>query len=466
MNPHLATVVYVIGIAGLFVLDRDPRARTSRALWIPVFWLLINGSRPVSLWFHTGPLVVTSDQYLEGSPLDAAVYGILLVAGLAVLASRSNRVAVLLRTNLPILLFLSYCAISVFWSNYPFVAFKRWNKAVGDFVMVLIVVTDRDPLSAMKRLFTRVAFVLVPFSVLLIKYYPDLGRSYTPWTWQPMYSGVTTFKNLLGMTCLVCGLGSLWCFLTAYREPKTPQRRGHLIAHGALLVMVLWLFWITNSKTSSTCFLMATGVMILLSERWFRRRPVLVHGIVATLVGLSLCALFLDSAGFLVHSLGRDSTLTGRTEIWKAVLSVAQNPLLGSGFESFWLGKRLQAVEQLTLQNLQEAHNGYLEVYLNLGWMGVGLLALLIVTGYRSVLAVLRRDQQMGMIRMAFVVVGLTYSLTEAGFRMMCLVWIAFLLAIVEVPRSRPRKKATEPLPRSTEVSPAPAALPAQEEYV
>jgi O-antigen ligase len=108
--------------------------------------------------------------------------------------------------------------------------------------------------------------------------------------------------------------------------------------------------------------------------------------------------------------------------------------LVGTGFESFWLGDRLQRVWDLTAQGIQEAHNGYLEVYLNLGWVGITLLAALIVAGYRNVLAVFRRDPDAGRIRLAFLVVGVIYSLTEAGFRMMAPVWTFFLLATIAVP--------------------------------
>ena len=48
-----------------------------------------------------------------------------------------------------------------------------------------------------------------------------------------------------------------------------------------------------------------------------------------------------------------------------------ENPLLGAGFENFWVGER-----QVTLGGLggNQAHNGYLEIYLNLGWVGILLL--------------------------------------------------------------------------------------------
>ena len=50
---------------------------------------------------------------------------------------------------------------------------------MGDLAMVLVVLTDPDPKLAFKRLLTRAGFLLVPLSVLLIKYYPELGKDIT-----------------------------------------------------------------------------------------------------------------------------------------------------------------------------------------------------------------------------------------------------------------------------------------------
>src|ERR1035437_3510363 len=139
MSSQIATIVYVVGILGLFLLDRDRKARTSKALWIPVAWLLIIGSRPVSQWLQVGPTIDSLDRNIEGSPIDAAVFSILLAAGCVVLVRRRRKVGTILHANLPILLFFSYCALSTLWSDYTFVAFKRWIKAVGDVVMVLVI---------------------------------------------------------------------------------------------------------------------------------------------------------------------------------------------------------------------------------------------------------------------------------------------------------------------------------------
>jgi exopolysaccharide production protein ExoQ len=439
MTPQLATLIYIAGIAALFFLDRDKGARVSGWLWIPLLWLLIVGSRPVSTWFQAGPTIAQSDQNLDGSPADAAVFGVLVLAGIVVLVSRSRKVKSFLRANWPILLFFAYCAISIAWSDYSFIAFKRWIKAIGDVIMVLIVLTDPDPAIATKRFFSRASFLLLPISMLLIKYYPTLGRTYNQWTWTPMYTGVTTFKNLLGMTALVCGLGSLWSFMGAYLDKQLPHRFRHMIAHGAMVVMAIWLIHTADSMTSLACLLMAGALLWIPLQKRHRTRSIVAQCLIWGAISLSIFNLFIGS-GTILQSLGRDPTLTGRTDIWKAVLAMHTNPVIGTGYESFWMGSRLQQVDQMTEKGIQEAHDGYLEVYLNLGYAGIALLAGIIILGYRNAFALFKRDPQAGRLRLAFFTAGVIYSFTEAGFRMLTPIWVGFLLAATCIPIEKVRR--------------------------
>jgi exopolysaccharide production protein ExoQ len=313
MSPGTATVVVVLGIVGLFVLDRDARSRTSKALWIPVCWMLIAGSRTVSQWLGLAPTFESAGDILEGSPLDRNVFTWLIVAGLVVVVRRRREIVALLRRNWPIVLFFLYCAASIGWSDYSDVALKRWTKAVGDLVMVLIVLTDVDRVTAVKRFLARIAFPLMPLSILLIKYYPELGRGYDRWEGRAQYTGVTTDKNMLGMICLVSGLGAVWRLGEAFRGREDTRRSGSLMAQGALLVMVLWLFWIANSMTSLACFLLASIVMMATNLSALARRRALLHGLVLATLCVPLIVLFMDVGGQLVGMIGRDATLTGRT---------------------------------------------------------------------------------------------------------------------------------------------------------
>jgi O-antigen ligase len=336
--------------------------------------------------------------------------------------------------NGPLLLFFFFAGISVLWSDFPAVAFKRWIKALGNLVMVLVVLTDLNRSAAVKRLLARVAFLLIPVSVLFIKYYPELGRGYHRWTWEPMYHGVATTKNGLGVICLVFGLGSVWRVLEAFHNGERPRITGPLIAHGVVLAMALWLFWKADSVTSLNCFLIGGGLIAFMSRPGLARKQAVVHLLVGAVVFFTLSVLFLGVGTGLLDAMGRDTTLTGRTELWAHILQIKVNPWFGVGFESFWLGDRAKHFWELYDWRPNQAHNGYLEVFLNLGSIGVVLLSFAMAWGYRNVVGSLRRDPELGRLRLAFFVVAVLYNLTEAAFKVMHPVWITFLLAITLVP--------------------------------
>jgi len=434
MPPQLASIIFAIGIAGLFFFDRDKKVRVSKALWIPTLWLFFCLSRAASQWLGMSPPADMASVYLEGSPIDRALFIGLEVAALIAVIGRGRRVGSILLQNWPICLFFSYAALSITWSDYPFVTLKHWIKGIGDVLMILIVLTEQNVPDAIKRLFTRLGFVLVPLSVLFIKYYLQLGRVLNlSWEMEPV--GVATQKNGLGELCDFLGLALLWRLRSAYNDREDPNRKRRLLALGAVLAMVIWLLWTCNSMTSICALSMASIILLLLTRPAFRRRPALVHFLIVALLSCTVYALFFESSGSLITGLGRNPTLTGRTDIWHAALTVPNNRLVGAGYESFWLGTRLQEMwKAIPGLRVNEAHNGYIEIVITLGWIGAILLGILIATGYRNVIVAYRGNPDIASLRMAFLFAAVTNALTEAAFRMMGPPWIALLLATIAVP--------------------------------
>jgi O-antigen ligase len=192
--------------------------------------------------------------------------------------------------------------------------------------------------------------------------------------------------------------------------------------------MVLYTFNLANSATSLVCFGVGTMVMAALGLELFNKRPRAVHVLVVVAVSVCLFALF-DGSSLLVSSLGRDTTLTGRTGLWAQLVSMNSAPLLGTGFETFWLGPRAEAIWRIYWWHPNQAHNGYLEILLNLGGVGVLLLGVQVVGGYINVTRSLRDGQAFGRFRLALLMAALLLNVTEAAFKVMHPVWIAFLIA-------------------------------------
>jgi len=432
----------------LFRLNREEKIRTSAALWIPTLWIFIGATRNLSVWFSFSS-GGSGERYTEGNPLDQVAAAAMLAIGLIVLLKRSQRVTELLRANLPVVLFFVYCGISILWSDFPDVSFKRWLRAIGDIVMVLIVLSDVNWLTALRRVLARVGFISLPLSILFIRYFPELGRAYSKGG-ASSWSGVATGKNGLGMICLVFGLASLARFLEVYRGEKGRERTRPLLAQTAILGMTVYLLLKANSATSFACFFMCAVPMILISFFSFARKPIILHLMVTGIVGVAFCALFLNIGTGMVQDLGRDSTLTGRTDIWRSAFLQVQNPLLGSGYESFWIGPRLEAVQRLINQYLNQAHNGYIEIYLNLGWIGVVLLAVMIFAGYGRVVGAVRSMTPTAALGLPFFIANVAYNFTEAAFKMMHPLWICFFL----VSMIKPESSAPEILPTSNSLTP------------
>jgi O-antigen ligase len=435
MQPTIASLICGIGIAGLFYLDRGEKTRVSKALVIPAVWMFLNTTHPLSFWVGMSPPgSYTTEAYVEGNPFDRNVALVLQFAALIVLCGKSGKVEAILRKNRLILVYFSFCLVSVLWSDFPFVTFKRWIKAIGDVQMVLVILAELDPFAALTRILTRMGFFLFPLSILFIRFYPQIGRRPTnSWTQEPV--GVTQQKNELGIMCMIYGIFFLWMLLSVYRERKRPGRWRHMLAYGTIIAISAYLLNQCNSTTSIVGFASSAGVLWLASRRPVR--PALVQFAVLAVLGLSVIALFFDPGGGLVQSLGKDPGLTGRKDIWALVLGLHTNPLIGTGFETFWLGSRLEfMLHALVNLPINEAHNGWIEVYLNLGWAGLCFIALLVVTGYKRIISHIRQDPEKGCLFLGFLLCALFYSFSEAGFRFGTVSWFFLLLVIISPPQA------------------------------
>jgi len=264
MPPILAFALTVVFIVFLFRRDFREKPNVTSALWIPILWFLIIGSRTITAWLNI--YGVSVDGSLEdGSPADATVYCAIIVAGICVLKRRRINLGEILRNNRLLAVFLIYCFVSILWSDFPLVSFKRWIKILGHPIMALIIFTEPDPEEALIRLMKRCAYVLIPVSILFIKYFPQWGRGYEQWTGESHDTGITTNKNDLGCDCLIFGFFFFWCFLKTWNQEKSPARRNELLLCGGFLIMTLWLLKAAQSSTSLVSLGIAIAMVLFLA---------------------------------------------------------------------------------------------------------------------------------------------------------------------------------------------------------
>jgi O-antigen ligase len=304
--------------------------------------------------------------------------------------------------------------------------------------VILVVLSDPRPLEAVRTVLRRGAYLSIPLSVVLIKYYPALGKTFSAWGGQE-YTGVSTSKNMLGLLCLASGIFFFWDTITRWHERSETRVRRIILVNVVFIGMTLWLLNVSASSTSTVCLAIGCLVIAAAHSRSGRRHPNWVKALAPASFFLYLIlALGFGMGAQLSQAVGRSPSMSDRTRIWQVLLSVPINPVLGTGYQSFWLGSRVQWIwARLTGDNVLEAHNGYLQTYLDLGLIGLFLVCAFLVATYRKVCMRLNPLTPLGSLSLGLWTLLLFYNVTEAAFGGGVL-WITLLMGSLTVPR-RPK---------------------------
>jgi exopolysaccharide production protein ExoQ len=438
MTQRIALVLFIGFVGWLFARDLRRRAGVSKASWLVLLWVVIFASRPVSTWLSYGGGTGTVDAYLEGNPLERSIFLVLIFLGAAILLKRRIALGALLRQNVWLSVFFVYCLVSVVWSDYPFVAFKRWFKDFGNVVIVLVLLTEKNPIEAINAVFVRCAYLLVPLSMLFIRYFPEFGRMYGGYSGNDlMYVGVATHKNTLGAMLLTACAFLVWDLIRHRTDESRQGGRFDWIDSALILCIASWLLIIADSATALLCTLLAVALLLATSLGPIRRklRFVEVYVIAGAALWLVLDGMF-NLTELVVLSVGRDMSLTSRTGAWDMLIAQQDNVLLGAGFKSFWAGDRMARLWQNPdLPRIVQAHSGYVETYLNGGALGIVFLSTMLLAGFAKIKRHLVTGTDFSRLRFTFFVITLFYNYSEASFNQLSLLWFVTLLVIIEGPQ-------------------------------
>ena len=431
MLPQLALFLCVCLIAWLLGSDLRQRYATSRALWIPGAWLAINGSRPVSYWFGQGG---DSNAAVDGILINTIIFGVLIFAAVFTLMRRDFNLSTFIQNNKALCLIYLFFALSAAWSPLGLTSLKRVVKDFGSVLMVLVLLTEYDPVSAIRAVFVRVSFLIFPLSVVSIKYFPDYGRMYSK-GWEYMFTGVATHKNSLGEIVMVLLIMIVVDITHLFQEPAAKSLKWLLRIRYALLAMGAWLLIVCDSKTSLLCTVV--GLSLLWIGRCVARMPSPAHAVSACLGTLALILgieFMFNISHTVVSALGRETTLSGREEIWKMIKEQDINPVTGTGYLAFWDSPAARSYREEGNNSIVSTHNGYLEVYVDGGIIGVVLLGFLLLSAGGFIFRELCSGTLFGGARFALFLVILIHNWTESSFFRGGPVWFALVLIMVNQP--------------------------------
>lgn len=387
----------------------------SGALWVPTIWMFSIATKSLAIWFGAGVEDIES-----GSPSDRIFISGLLCLGLLILTRRKLNWRAVIRQNTWLILLIAYMLISILWSDIPFISLKRWVRELTAVIMALIVLTEPAPRQAMESLFRRTVYILIPFSILLIKYFPQYGIQFNRWSGEEMWIGVTLQKNGLGRLCLISAFFLVWTLFRRWKARDIYTNKFQTAAELFLLMLTLWLL-----KGPSTWAASASGFVALIiglaafaGLLWLKKHRLYLHpntliAITGIIMAVGIITPFSQgsSVADLVSLVGRDETLTGRTDIWAELVPIVErNPVLGCGFGGFWTSRT--TAEAI----VNEAHNGYLEVLLQLGFIGLLITSMFLLSFGRSTARALAYDYDWASLCICFLLMAAVHNISETSF--------------------------------------------------
>lgn len=453
----LAAAISLVGV----VFNSRTTTKATAATWIPFLWMLHATSKSLAYWLgggiNAGAIVVISDQdYAAGSPLDRSFLIVLMLAAAFILVVRRFDFATLRRRNKWVVVLFAYMAVSILWSRFPEISFKRLFRTVGDLVVMCVFLTEPEPFTSFKKTLRDLAYVAVPVSIVLIKYYRPIGVAYNYEGLLEMWVGVTTHKNELGQ---LAGIGAI-ALIHDILDFSARHRR---LLNITFLLGCLWLIAGSSTATSKTSVVMFVFAlcMLLLSRagggRTSRGRGLyylsFATAFVPALLLLSIGARLMNS---VVVMLGRDATLTGRTDLWNVLMGIAgESRLLGRGYGSFWIGDIGNDLWSIFGWLPTQGHNGYLDIYLELGLVGAALLGAGVLAIFRSLRTQLAVTYDDCILRLVFLAMVFLNNASESSLlRGNVFLWTVFLGVVMQYPMGCSREKG---IPLS---SPARSSLP------
>jgi exopolysaccharide production protein ExoQ len=324
--------------------------------------------------------------------------------------------------NRMLLVLLLYAGVSMLWSIDSGATFRRSLHLV-----IFLVVSVAACLIAwhprrFQETLRPVITILLIGSLIFGLLRPDLAST------EPNYllgehgrhwRGLTGHKNEFGA---LAGFGVLlWFHGWLSKEVKLGPALFGVAVSATCLVL-------SGSSTSVLSTIFTIGFLLITQvappQALRRYMPVLVvlFASVVLLYGLAVLKI-VPGLDVLITSItsatGKESTFTGRTPIWELVKAhIALSPTLGTGYGAYWTGDIPGTASAIVKQKLyfypDEAHEGYLDIINDLGYVGLAILVGFCAVYLALALRLLRIDRTQAVLFMGLLLYELLHNLSES----------------------------------------------------
>ena len=375
------------------------------------------------------PRLVAAGQSADGSPilrlLWLPVYGIVFLA-----LVWKWKAAMLTAIRMPFLIALTaIAAFSFLWSIDPGVSQRR-GIAIAMTTGAGLFMAARYDWKTILRVLGAVWITVAVLGFLTALVNPSFGVMYDihVGAWKGLYYEKNQMGGHMARAAFLCG----FLFLM---DRKARRLWGFGIAICSLMVLL------STSKTSLLALMLGFGILFIAA--WMKRG--VRTGLTTAWLGVIVAGVFTGVMVFapeiIFTALGRDPSLTGRTDIWGALIDkIDERPMLGYGYGVFWAPDSLPAywVREAVEWDAPTAHNGWLEVALATGLIGLSLLFLdFLMTIARAARSSI--DTWTGVLALGVCAQFLLFSLSESiSLQQNSITWLTYVAVAAKL-ANRPR---------------------------
>lgn len=259
-------------------------------------------------------------------------------------------------------LILLLSVASIAWSSEPKLTTTRSIALLGTTLFGMYFAT-RYSLKEQLQLMTWMLGVAIVLSLLFAVGLPKYGLMGNKHS--GALRGIYTHKNVLGKMIV---LGGVTFVISALANQK--YRSIIWSIFGLCLVCLLM------TRSSSSMINFTNLLIIFLTLRSFRSPIIAIPSILSgiSFISISLYLFIQSNLANLLALIGKDATLTGRGDLWPLVWDkIWERPWLGYGFSGFWQGLNGESASVWYASGWTppNSHNGFLDIWLDLGLLGV-----------------------------------------------------------------------------------------------
>jgi len=397
-----------------YIDSKKNKVHRTKLYLLPLFILIVNQSINTSAF---SPKQVITDLSAQEDSSQLIIRGFAYIVSLVFFIINFKENIKLLRTRKLFLLFLLFFISSMNWSGFPVKVFINWGHLVG---LMLIVMSARvyflENTEKIFPTFSVFFFVCVLLSFVFVIAVPSIGINQDG-RWQ----GISGNANSLGVITIV----SIWAALA-----RIYKKVGELWVTLLILILSIIVLIGSGSKTSYIVsffvFLFMHLLISLESSSVFKRLIVIgLWGGLGAIVFTSIVIMAPELLGLdgVMNALGRNATFSGRTIVWEHAWKLFQVKFVhGWGFDS------TLSVIKYTGGRLGQFHNGYLDILVRGGVVGLGIVLLMIFTLLKKLFLIKKEGYRTAVIFLSIVVAILIHNISEASLvRGSHMLWVVFM---------------------------------------